>query len=103
MSEYQIIYWRDIPAQVIVKKSRREQIKLPLNERFEKAIDMAAMRTKSHSEDDYLADWVKSTPIEIPDGDMEAQAKEIAQKLEAELDDAKLKLLIKQGGYLEQK
>ncbi|MGB2516461.1 MAG: virulence factor, partial [Pseudomonadales bacterium] len=36
--------WRDIPAQVIVKQGRKAA-KQPLSERFEKAIDRAAMRS----------------------------------------------------------
>ena len=35
MAEMIILWWKDIPAQVIVKKSRREQFKYVLEERFE--------------------------------------------------------------------
>ncbi|MEM7197205.1 MAG: virulence factor, partial [Pseudomonadota bacterium] len=38
MASLIVVYWRDIPAQVIAKKSRREQVKIVLDERFEKAI-----------------------------------------------------------------
>ena len=43
MAEVTIVYWRDIPAQVIVGKGRRGA-KVPLPERFEQAIDRAAMK-----------------------------------------------------------
>ena len=43
MPEVTIVYWRDIPAQVIVGKGRRGS-KRPLPERFEQAIDRAAMK-----------------------------------------------------------
>lgn len=43
MPDVTIVYWRDIPAQVIVGKGRRAA-KVPLPERFEQAIDRAAMK-----------------------------------------------------------
>ena len=42
MPDVTIVYWRDIPAQVIVGKGRRGS-KVQLPERFEQAIDRAAM------------------------------------------------------------
>ena len=44
MPEVTIVYWRDIPAQVIVGKGRRGVKVKPLTERFEQAIDRAAMK-----------------------------------------------------------
>jgi Virulence factor len=41
MVDVTIVYWRDIPAQVIVGKGRRGS-KRQLEERFEQAIDRAA-------------------------------------------------------------
>ncbi len=43
MPDVTIVYWRDIPAQVIVGKGRRGA-KVQLPERFEQAIDRAAMK-----------------------------------------------------------
>ena len=43
MPEVTIVYWRDIPAQVIVGNGRRAS-KMPMPERFELAIDRCAMR-----------------------------------------------------------
>ena len=42
MAEKIVVYWRDIPAQVIVKAGRKSA-KRQLTERFEQAIDRAAM------------------------------------------------------------
>ena len=43
MAEVTIVYWRDIPAQVIVKRGRKaERRELP--ERFIQAIDRSAMK-----------------------------------------------------------
>ncbi len=43
MADLTIIYWRDIPAQVIAKQGRKTA-KRELPARFSEAIDMAAMR-----------------------------------------------------------
>ncbi|MBO6835578.1 MAG: virulence factor, partial [Alphaproteobacteria bacterium] len=90
MAQLIVVYWRDIPAQVIAKKGRRDQVKIVLEERFEKAIDRAAMRGGARSTDDYLAEWRKADPVEVSD-DLEAEARTVADKLEAEYDDARLK------------
>ena len=54
MPEVTIVYWRDIPAQVIVGNGRRAA-KMPLPERFELAIDRCAMRAGARDSDAYLA------------------------------------------------
>ncbi|MEQ8443816.1 MAG: virulence factor [Alphaproteobacteria bacterium] len=97
MAQLIVVYWRDIPAQVIAKKGRRDQVKIVLDERFEKAIDRAAMRGGARSTDDYLADWRKEDPVEVSD-DLEAEARAVADRLEAEYDDARLKVLVEAGG-----
>jgi hypothetical protein len=51
-----VIYWRDIPAQVVGKRGRTS-VKKELPEKFAKAIDRAAMRAGRGSSDAYLADW----------------------------------------------
>lgn len=100
MAQLVVVYWRDIPAQVIAKKGRRDQVKIVLAERFEKAIDRAAMRGGARSTDDYLAEWRKADPVEVSD-DLEAEAHKVADALEAEFDEARLKELVENGGLLE--
>jgi len=56
-----VVTWRDIPAQVIVKRGR-ETARAPLSDRFQIAIDRAAMRAGKGSSDAYLADWKRSEP-----------------------------------------
>ena len=97
MAQLIVVYWRDIPAQVIAKKGRRDQVKIVLDERFEKAIDRAAMRGGARSTDDYLADWRKADPVECSD-DLQAEARTVADKLEAEYDEEALKALVANGG-----
>ena len=46
MPDVTVVYWRDIPAQVIVGKGRRGA-KRVLEERFEQAIDRAAMKVNA--------------------------------------------------------
>ncbi|MFN2163728.1 MAG: virulence factor, partial [Candidatus Promineifilaceae bacterium] len=56
---YQIIFWRDIPAQIKLKEGR-ERLGRPLSKRFGVAIDEAAMRAGLTESSDYLAQWRKS-------------------------------------------
>ena len=97
MAQMVVVYWRDIPAQVIVKKGRREQFKHVLSERFEKAIDRAAMRGGARDTDSYLQEWRKSTPLDVSD-DLEAEAMKKATELEQEYDEARLQSLVETGG-----
>jgi CRISPR/Cas system CSM-associated protein Csm3 (group 7 of RAMP superfamily) len=96
MAQLTVVYWRDIPAQVIVKKGR-ESAKIQLTERFEKAIDRAAMRANLRDTDSYLAEWRRAAPVEVSD-DLQAEADKKAAELEAQFDDAKLKILVEAGG-----
>jgi hypothetical protein len=97
MAQLQIVYWRDIPAQVIVKAGRRNVAKRELSLRFTEAIDMCAMRTGAAESDDYLEQWRRSDPMEVGD-DLEAEAQKAADQLEAEYDREKLVALVKAGG-----
>lgn len=98
MAQLIVVYWRDIPAQVIVKKGRRDQVKIQLDERFEKAIDRAAMRGGARSTDDYLAEWRKADPVEVSD-DLQAEADKAAAALEAEFGEERVKALVENRGW----
>ena len=97
MPDVTIVYWRDIPAQVIVGKGRRGT-KRPLAERFEQAIDRAAMKTGAAGTDDYLAQWRKAAPYSV-EGDPEEVAAAEAARIEADYDQARLKALIDNDGW----
>ncbi|MDW4496495.1 virulence factor [Sulfitobacter sp. D35] len=97
MPEVTIVYWRDIPAQVIVGKGRRGA-KRQLPERFEQAIDRAAMKVGADGTDDYLAEWRKAQPVEVA-GEPETIADQEAARLEAEYDRERLKALIANDGW----
>ena len=96
MATLTIVYWRDIPAQVIAKAGR-VNAKRVLDVRFEKAIDRAAMRSGAKDNDSYLAEWRRADPIPCGD-DLEAEATAVAARLEAEFDDARLKRMSDNGG-----
>jgi len=96
MASLIILYWRDIPSQVIVK-SGRASAKRELTERFIRAIDAAAMHSRARSADDYLADWRRSEPTPCGD-DLEAEASAAAARLETEYDTHRLALLAKHDG-----
>jgi len=95
MAKLITVYWRDIPAQVIAKRGR-ESAKVQLSERFQKAIDRAAMRAGKGSSDKYLEDWrrVRKTC----GGALEDEAKAEAARLEAAHDDELLEKMVKAGG-----
>ena len=96
MAKLTIVYWRDIPAQVIAKAGRKTG-KRQLDERFEKAIDRAAMRAKLRDTDSYLAEWRRGEPVDCGD-DLEAEAAAMAEKLEREFDETRLNALVQRGG-----
>lgn len=96
MAQLTIVYWRDIPAQVIVKAGRKSA-KRPLPERFEKAIDRAAMKAKLRDTDSYLAQWRRAAPVDCGE-DLEAEAEASASRLNAEYPEDRLASLIRNGG-----
>ena len=96
MARITIVSWRDIPAQVIVGKGRTAA-KVALPERFEQAIDRAAMKAGARGDDAYLAEWRREDAGEATGEPAEAAAA-IAARLEAEHDDDRLRALIANDG-----
>ena len=95
-----ILYWRDIPAQVIAERGRgrkREQAKIELPRRFSVAIDAAAMRDGQDSSDDYLMEWRRSEPEECGE-DLNAEAAERAAALSIKYTTEILRDLVDNGG-----
>ena len=76
-----IMYWRDIPAQVIAKAGRANA-RRELSPRFQEAIDAAAMEFGAHGTDDYLEGWRKGTP-ELCGSNLEAAVDAAAAPLMA--------------------
>lgn len=97
MAQLVILYWRDIPAQVIVRKGRTNA-KRELPERFAVAIDACAMRVGAKDSDAYLAEWRKGDPLEVSD-DLETEAQAAHDRLDADIDREKLKGLVAAEGW----
>ena len=97
MPDVTIVYWRDIPAQVIVGSGRRAA-KRPLPERFEQAIDRCAMKVGAKDADAYLAEWRKAAPYHV-EGDAADVASGEAARLDAAFSAEEIRRLIANGGW----
>jgi hypothetical protein len=80
LARYQIMYWKDIPAQVKAQDETGTE-KAALPPRFQEAIDAAAMADGSTGTDDYMAGWAWGPHQERP-----GAAKEVVEAVAAELD-----------------
>ena len=94
-----LICWRDIPAQVVVRRGR-ETAKAKLSNRFQEAVDRAAMRAGKGSSDAYLAEWRRSDARPCSD-DIEAEAAAEAGRIEARYTDEELERLVRAKGIAE--
>ena len=81
---------------MIVGKGRKAA-KVQLNERFEQAIDRAAMKTGAAGTDEYLAEWRKAAPYDVA-GEQDDIARSEAARIEAEYDKTRLLALIENDG-----
>ena len=97
MPDVTLVYWRDIPAQIIVGRGR-SAAKFQLSQRFEEAIDRAAMKSGAAGTDAYLAEWRRAVPFAAEGEPAEIAAREAA-RLEAEYDMPRLRELIAGGGH----
>ena len=96
-TQYQILYWRDIPAQVKVRQAGR-RVNRQLTARFQEAIDEAAMRGQATATEDYLAEW-RSSEWQTSEEDTEELADALAAQLEAEYTPERLRELKINKGY----
>jgi hypothetical protein len=96
LASLSVVYWRDIPAQIIVKAGRKSA-KRELSLRFTEAIDMCAMKTGAAQSEDYLAEWRRGDPIEVS-ADLEAEAEKALHTIESEYTKDHLVQLVNQGG-----
>ena len=92
-----IVFWRDIPAQVLVKRGR-ERGKTILSHRFQAAIDRAAMRAGKGGSDEYLADWRRESSMLESQDTLQSLADGFATVLEEEYSDEDIKVLVKNKG-----
>ena len=102
-----VVYWRDIPAQVIVRAGRRTA-RRALPARFQAAIDQAAMRAESSDSDAYLGEWRRGDAPAAAAGedrradaggcDPEGRADALVRRLEAEFTAERLAAFVAAGG-----
>ncbi|MSP49484.1 MAG: hypothetical protein EXQ95_09175 [Alphaproteobacteria bacterium] len=96
MAQRIVVYWRDIPAQVIVRQGRTAE-KRELSERFIQAIDRCAMRVGARDSDAYLAEWRRGAPEPCGD-DLKAEADAAAVSLDAAYGEGRLDALVANDG-----
>ena len=95
MADLTVIWWRDIPAQVVAKDGRRSS-KVVLHPRFQVAIDKAANRAGMREYSSYIGEWRKT---HRPCGDdLDAEAANEAHSLEQAYGDSRLESLVRSGG-----
>ncbi len=94
MAEYQITYWKNIPSMVSAREGRRERAKAELSERFQVAIDEAAMRAGLIGTDAYLEQWRRGEWQERA-GHIDDVAAAVAAELEAEYTPERLALILR--------
>jgi len=92
-----IMYWRDIPAQVIAKAGR-VNARRELSQRFQEAIDNAAMECGAHGTDDYLEGWRKGAS-EPCGSDLDAATDTAVTRIERDYDDDRLARLTVSEGH----
>ncbi len=96
MAELTVIWWRDIPAQVTAKEGRASA-RAQLSDRFQEAIDAAAMRAGLIGTDAYLGEWRRESR-ECGE-DLETEVAEEVAWLEAAYPDDTLERLVRADGH----
>ena len=92
-----LIYWRDIPSQVIVQRGRTRE-KALLSARFQKAIDRAAMRAGKGSSDAYLSEWRRESTSMDTSSELREIIDQETHRFESEYSDEQLLVLIRNHG-----
>jgi hypothetical protein len=80
MATYKVLYWQEIPTQVIAEDDENE-VSLPLADKFMERIEEAAMSRGLAGGDDYLAQWKWGDEQQRA-----GSADEVAQAVKAELE-----------------
>lgn len=96
--KFQIIYWRDIPAQVKVQAGRRNRATRELAQRFQVAIDEAAMRAGFTDTDAYLEQW-RATEWEEREAELESLADELVAQINADYPPERVRAIMANGGF----
>jgi hypothetical protein len=95
MTEYQITYWQEIPSLVTAREGRRNRTSVELSQRFQIAIDEAAMRAGMTGTDAYLEQW-RRTEWQPREGNPEEVAAAVAAELEREYTPERIRAILRQ-------
>lgn len=93
MATYQIMYWQDIPRQIKAKDETGTANRF-LPDRFQKAINSAAIAASKSDPDAYMSGW-KWGPREERPGSASAVAEALVAELDAAYPQERLRELIK--------
>jgi hypothetical protein len=93
VAEYRITRWRTIPAMVTARDPDGQTAKAALPDRFQEAIDEAAMRAGAAGTDAYLEGWVHDEWAERPGGAGDVSAA-VAEELDREHPPERLDVLV---------
>jgi len=95
VAKLKIVYWNDIPGQIVVREGRRST-RIRLSPRFMKAIERASYRLKKQNKDAFFDPW---HDVDQPfNGDIREQAKILLRQLEERYSEAVLDKLIRASG-----
>lgn len=95
MGQIKIVYWRDIPGQVVIRQGKRStRLRLPL--RFMKAIERAGYRLKKKQQDALFEPW--HDVAQSFNGEIKEQAKQLVRRLEEQYTEEVLENLIRTSG-----
>ncbi len=96
MAQLKIVFWRDIPGQVVYRSDRRNT-RLRLPPRFIRAIERAAYRLKKQDKDALFEPW-HDVAQPLDGKDVAAQARALVEQLDAQYTDEVLETLIRASG-----
>lgn len=95
MAQIKIVYWRDIPGQVVIRRGRRST-RIRLSPRFWNAIERAGYRLKKKKQDALFEPWHDvAQPFS---GNVEEQAHMLVKQLEEHYTEEVLEKLIRASG-----
>jgi len=95
VAKLKIVYWNDIPGQVVIREGGRST-RLRLSPRFMNAIERATYRLKKKNKDAVFDPW---HAVDQPfNGNIREQAKILVHQLEEQYSDAVLEKLMRASG-----
>ena len=95
MAQLKVVFWRDIPGQVVYRDRGRNR-RLRLSPRFFRAIERATYRLKKTGEDALFDPW--HDVAQAVNGDVREQAARLVKQLESDYTDEILDALVRSKG-----